>query len=459
MSSATALLRRSVRSFVDEVLLHRGVPAEVEARIEEHALKETLRITRALMLVACTVGLAWWPFDLLLYRGQPDVIRVFALWRGGVIVCSFTYFVTSDRWAWARRHNTIWGTTIGGTMAFLVGVSLGAIGSVERAWFGSLYYVPVMSLPFLVRPLPRLAGTLLAASLALLGFFWMSPFGRNPVDAGTGVGLMAFGVAVSVFAGHAIYHLFRKSLLETFRSDEMSRTLAERVDERTSELRLLAAHIRRLHENEARALSHEMHDELGQLLTGMRMELDLAERVRERGGDVAAQHGKVVALLDATMESMRCILAHLRPRILDDFGLVAAVEWLVADTRRRSRLDVRLVAEPEDFEVAEHVAAGVFRIVQESLTNVLRHAGARAVRVSLRRDPSGLTATVEDDGRGLPPLDQRRPGAVGLIGMRERATALAGTLEIAHSTLGGARIRLHLPDERLRADAGDREVA
>ncbi len=452
MWDSLAVLRGRARAFVDDVLLYRNTAPEEEARIAEHGRLQTVRVTRALMLVACTVGLLWWPFDHVLYADRPEVVRVFAAWRSVVLVYCLVYYLTCDRWDLLRRHHVLWGTLLGAGMTFFIGASLGSLGSLDQPWFGSLYLAPIMSFPFFISLPRRLAGATTVALAGLLGFFGAHPSNLAHPDVGTAVGLMAFSVAVAVGAGHGAYHLFRQGFLRsqelalrTGELEAMSRTLAERVEERTAELRLLAAHVEALRETERGAVARELHDELGQLLTGMRMELEAAERARARGDDAGAAQARLMALLEATLASTRSMLVHLRPRILDDFGLVAALDWLASDTRRRSGLDVRFEARPDDFEVPGDVATGVFRIVQESLTNVLRHAGARRVDVDAALDDAVLVATVSDDGAGIAPPEQRRAGSLGLLGMRERAHALGGTFDVAPLSAGGTRVTVRLP--------------
>jgi len=460
MRDSLATLLGRARAFVDDVLLYRATPPALEARIAEHGRRQTVRVTRPLMITACTVGLLWWPFDQVLYADRPQVLRVFAAWRSGMIVYCLAYYLTCDRWALTRKHHVLWGTILGGAMTFFIAASLGSLGSLEQPWFGSLYLAPIMSFPFFISLSQRVAGTAAVGAAGLAGFFGANPANLAHPDVGTAVGLMTFSVAVAVGAGHASYHLFRQSFLQSEelnrRSAELealSRTLAERVDARTAELRLLAAHVEDLRESERGAVARELHDELGQLLTGMRMELDAAERVRSRGADVGGELARLVALLDATLASARSLLTHLRPRVLDDFGLVAALDWLAADTRRRSGLDIRFRAAPEDFRVPGDVATGVFRIVQESLTNVLRHAGARSVLVDATLDAGGLVATVADDGVGLCAPEHRRAGSLGLLGMRERAHGLGGTFEIGPRPGGGTVVTVRLPPPREGASA------
>jgi signal transduction histidine kinase len=441
-----------VTSALDLYLLYRNTPPEVEARIGAAARAQTAQSTRPLALVAATVGLLWWPLDLLLYAGRPEVVRVFSLWRVAVVVYCLAFYFTSDRTAWLRRHFVLWGATLGSGISFVIGASLGSLGSLDQPWFGSLYLVPIMSFPFLMRPGVRLLSTTTVSLAALVGFFGLHPGNLANRDVGTGFGLMLFSIAVSVSAGHAMYHWFRHGFLQSERLDlrtreleELSQTLVARVEARTTELRLLAAHMDKLAETERRALSRELHDELGQLLQGIRVELDLADKVRRRGGDPTPNHDRLGELLDATVASTRSILSNLRPRILDDFGIVAAVEWLTADVQRRSRLKLHFRSEPEEFAVSDDIATVVFRIVQESLTNVQKHARAGQVWVRLTLDAQGLVVTVDDDGAGLPPLEQRRTGSMGLLGMRERALAFGGSFEVANRSEGGARMVLRLP--------------
>jgi signal transduction histidine kinase len=451
----------ALREFLEQVLIDRRLSPEDKARIDAHAEAQTLKIARALMLTACTIGLLWWPVDYLLYGDRLDVLRAFALWRASVIVCCLVYYFTADRFDLLRRHQAVYGTLVGGTMAFIIAATLGALGGVDQPWFASLYFVPIMSCPFLLRPGVRFLGTLLVSVAALAGFFLVHPQNLRHPAVGTSVGLMLFGVMVSMCAGHAMYHWFRLGHVQSLRLDARTRELealtkglADRVEARTAELRLLAAHLDKLHETERTALGRELHDELGQLLSGIRLELDLAERTRKRGGDTGPHLMKLGELLDATLDSTRSILSHLRPRILDDFGLVAAVEWLASDTARRSGLDVRFLAEPEEFTVPDDVATSVFRIVQESLTNVLRHARARQVQVSLTQGAEGLVVRVADDGVGLQSSGPRRLGSMGLLGMRERAHALGGSLDLGPSPGGGTLVCVRLP-----AAVPGREVA
>lgn len=456
--------RGRVRAFIDEVLLYRATPPEEEALITEQARRETARVVKPLLLAACFVGLLWWPLDFVLYAGHPGILRAFSLWRATMVVYCLVYYFTIDRWALLRRYHAAWGTLLGGSMTFVIAASVGSLGSLDQPWFPSLYFAPIMSFPFLLRFEERAVGVSAVGLAAFAGFYGVSPGNFQHPNVGTTFGLMTFAVAFATFGGHGVYHLFRQNFLQsltlaerTRQLEDLSRTLSERVEARTAELKLLATHVQELRETDSRAIAHELHDELGQLLTGMRVELEIAERVRERGGDVASHHMTLVELLDATLLSTRSILAGLQPRILDDLGLVAALEWLASDARRRSQVDVRLEVRPEDLTVPRDMARALFRIVQESLTNALRHARAQQIRIGLTLDEIGLTATVEDDGVGLPPPEVRRPHSLGLISMRERASAVGGSfsLDAPPPPATGTLVTVRVPRATILSASGE----
>ena len=194
-----------------------------------------------------------------------------------------------------------------------------------------------------------------------------------------------------------------------------------------------------------------MHDELGQRLTALKIDLaNFAARAPRRGDDapVAADDASVAAMqamLDDTLASVRRIASDLRPLMLDDLGLNAAIGWLARDISQRMGIAVHTklpVAEPE---ADPRVATALYRMVQEALTNVARHARATAVDVSLRARGGALTLAVADDGAGLPADALQRAGSFGLLGLQERAQALGGRMKIGPRRGGGTLLVVTLP--------------
>jgi signal transduction histidine kinase len=151
------------------------------------------------------------------------------------------------------------------------------------------------------------------------------------------------------------------------------------------------------------------------------------------------------AMLDDTLASVRRIASDLRPLMLDDLGLTAAIEWLARDASRRMGIAVHTRLPLEEPAVDPRVATALYRMVQEALTNVARHARAQSAEVALQVRQQQLVLTVADDGVGLPEQAQRRAGSFGLMGLRERAHMLGGQIDIQRRPQGGTMLTVRLP--------------
>jgi len=211
------------------------------------------------------------------------------------------------------------------------------------------------------------------------------------------------------------------------------------------ELRELSARVLEAREEEKTRIARELHDELGQLLTALKMDLAwLRERLPSDLQDKAAE---MSGMLDQTVGATRRISADLRPLMLDDLGLADAAGWLVQDFARRSgiQVEVRLPEAEALQQVSKSAATAVYRAVQESLTNIARHAGAKRAWVMLAVEDGTIHVEVEDDGRGIGSQDLAKSRSLGLKGMRERFAYLGGALEIGAAPRGGTRLRLRVP--------------
>jgi signal transduction histidine kinase len=233
--------------------------------------------------------------------------------------------------------------------------------------------------------------------------------------------------------------------------------LEERVRAQIRELRLLAAHLERAREEERSRIARELHDELGQELTAMRYTLGfLKQRFERDPGSIRGNIDELESLLARTATTTRHLLSELRPRALDELGLDAGVAWLLEQTREKTGLRCELAASGSMQGLDADVATAAYRILQESLTNVARHAGASRVDVELTLRDEELELVVRDDGIGVEGAKGAAAGAgerrgMGLVGMRERADALGGELRIESRHGEGTTIRVRLPAPRRRA--------
>jgi PAS domain S-box-containing protein len=217
------------------------------------------------------------------------------------------------------------------------------------------------------------------------------------------------------------------------------------------DLRALARHLQSVREEERFRIARELHDELGQILTALRMELSILQRrvgkmelasIRSLLGEKITSMSQ---LIESTMQSVRKIVSELRPTVLDEFGLLTAIQWQAQEFENRTGIRCVVSRLQRDVEVKPGQATAVFRILQEALTNVARHAGATRVELSFELKKGELVLTVKDNGRGI---DTRHPSpgkTFGLLGMEERARVLSGRIEINGRSGEGTTISVFVP--------------
>lgn len=217
------------------------------------------------------------------------------------------------------------------------------------------------------------------------------------------------------------------------------------------QLRALSARVESAREDERTGIAREIHDELGQALTALKMDAVLLRKRAEREGALTAEAareslGAMSGLIDEMVDQVRQISSRLRPSILDDLGLLAALRWQAVEFEKRTGISCRIESNVGDMQFGRDVSTAVFRIFQEALTNVARHAqGARHVSVKLVRRDSGLRLEVRDDGIGISQERLQGPTALGLLGMRERARALGGYAKISGAPGEGTTVLVLVP--------------
>lgn len=233
--------------------------------------------------------------------------------------------------------------------------------------------------------------------------------------------------------------------------DVTDRTLASaELEQSRAELQALAARIQATREEERARIAREIHDELGQALTALKLDLAWFEKEAPRRNPAAARAGErsITERIDETMAIVRRIASELRPSVLDQLGLEAAIEWLVQDSTRRTGIKIHLRAE-ELPRLPGEVASNLFRILQEALTNITRHAAATEVQVTVKRTGSSIVLGVEDNGIGIGPQSLSGLRSLGLVGMRERAVACGGNLMVRGEPGKGTAIIVTIPLPRL----------
>jgi signal transduction histidine kinase len=219
-----------------------------------------------------------------------------------------------------------------------------------------------------------------------------------------------------------------------------------RLERSREEMRALSMRLVSLQEAERAHISRELHDELGQLLVAIKLEIARATTVAGKSApELGEGLSRALTVVDKTIQSVRTITKRLRPTVIDDLGLAPALESLVRDLRERTQIDWELEVDQAELDLPRDRAMAVFRIIQEAMTNVAQHACATRCSVRFARDGCTLVLTVEDDGRGITDAEASDPKSLGLIGMRERARNWGGDVEITGEGGRGTTIRVHMP--------------
>jgi signal transduction histidine kinase len=234
-----------------------------------------------------------------------------------------------------------------------------------------------------------------------------------------------------------------------YRDITAQRMVQERLKTSNEELRALASHLQVIREEERAAMAREVHDELGQQLTGLKMDLSWISRKwkAEANEGLLKKVQVTISLVDDAIRTVRRIATELRPSILDDLGLLAALEWQGQEFEKRSGIRTVFRSEFKTVAAGPAVSIGLFRICQESLTNVGRHSGASHVWITLSSTQEGLELKITDDGKGIDPEKIRAgaPKTLGLLGMKERALMMRGRLDIDSEKGNGLTLTVTVP--------------
>ena len=232
--------------------------------------------------------------------------------------------------------------------------------------------------------------------------------------------------------------------------DVTERQRAQEDRQRSFEqLRALAARLQSVREEERKRVAREIHDQLGKALTAIKLDLSSLVRGLPAEQSPLLQKGTpLLHLVDETIESVRRISSELRPGMLDDLGLAATVEWAAEEFAARTGTKCLLDLAAEQIAVDSETATAVFRIFQETLTNIARHANAREVYVRLAEEGGDLILVVHDNGKGINKDELASANSLGILGMRERALLLGGTLTISGGPGQGTTVRLRIPEVR-----------
>lgn len=240
--------------------------------------------------------------------------------------------------------------------------------------------------------------------------------------------------------------LQEKRIVVTFEDITAQKKAQEELERSRQELRNLSVHLQSVREKESTRIARKIHDELGQSLTALQMDLSWLEgRLPQDNKSIREKVRRMAGLVDSTIESVHKISTELRPSLLDDLGLPAAIEWQAHDFQKQSGIRCEAFLDCSDRIIDKDLVTAIFRILQETLTNIARHSKATQCRVSLIEKGKELCLEVSDNGIGITQLQTDDPRSFGIIGMRERAHLWGGTVHVRAARPSGTTVNVKIP--------------
>ncbi|HEV7611315.1 MAG TPA: CHASE3 domain-containing protein [Steroidobacteraceae bacterium] len=279
---------------------------------------------------------------------------------------------------------------------------------------------------------------------------WQTDFRLSRWVSAVGVIL---NIGLVLLATRLVYNDMRRRARQATDLRDQKQELEHQVGERTRELTALSTHLQGVSEQEKYALSRELHDELGGLLVAARMDLSwLQHRLPTTDPAIEQRFKRIHESLSAGVDLKRRVVEELRPTLLDNMGLFAALRWQFKETCRRAGLTCTETIPEAELKFSADAAIGVFRIAQEALTNILKHAEAKSADLAIGIEGDTLLLRVSDDGKGIPPSRLQTITSHGLASMRHRISALGGSWEVRSPGSGGTTVIAMIPLPRMLLD-------
>lgn len=211
------------------------------------------------------------------------------------------------------------------------------------------------------------------------------------------------------------------------------------------QLRMLTSHLEFIKETERKKIAKEVHDELGQIMTVLKMDIYwILKRIPQKNDELIKKTRSTINLIDSAIKSVQRISTELRPRILDDFGLVEAINYQIKQFIELSNIDCEIIRIPENINLDQESSIAFYRIIQEIMTNIIRHSNANKVTIDFEIKRKRLYMTIKDNGKGINKETLKDPKSLGIIGIKERVKYLNGRFKIESGT-NGTEVNINIP--------------
>jgi signal transduction histidine kinase len=394
-----------------------------------------------------------WPTDLLVFPPGTPGLRAIFIWRICLVAACVVTLVLLKSSPFFRAHPFHLAMVSINLPVFASGWLMGKIGGPEAATTCGVYTAPLLTVLLVVELRPRIAATVSIIVAYFLGLVASRPAIISESGFAAIVVWTVASAITAVIVGHVTYILLRANFRQRRALDRMASQLKTLVGEQSTEIRTLASRISFLQEEERARIAHELHDDLGQTLVSVGMQLEwvqgLSGRTPPDVEKIDSGIRSLRAMVDELHDSLDRVLATLRPRTLETLGFDLAVTRLAQDLGRQNGFaaEVEIGVDTDDFSPAASVV--IFRIIQQALTNISRHARAGRAGISLSLEEGSVVLRIVDDGVGFDPSAVEGKGRMGLMGIRERSLLLKGDCRIESAPGKGCRIVIAFPAGRL----------
>ncbi len=238
----------------------------------------------------------------------------------------------------------------------------------------------------------------------------------------------------------------RQTIIMTGREITGRQRVEEKLKRATDRLRNLAIRIQKIREEERTGIARELHDELGQVLTVLKIQITLLlKKMQVENKELKDKADIILAMIDDAVDSVQRITSKLRPNILDEVGLIAAIEWQANEFSKNTGLTFNYIHDKDELVLDDEKSTAIFRILQEALTNIVRHANATRVKIELREFKNNLILEITDNGKGITQSQIKDSHSLGILGMKERALIFGGNVIIKSSMGNGTTVIVEIP--------------
>lgn len=420
-----------------------ATPDEVAA-FDVHRLAFSVRVWARLGLLLAAAAAIWWPLDLVVLADDPHVRRTFAVFRVGIIVTTVALSLVGPRLVSLYRFAVpLLGLTIAAEVGW-AGACMGVASRGDPSWFGFFYLAPLFTVPLLA-PLRQRVVVAAGVSTVAWGAFHLAVPSLAPITVATATSAsqLVFATLIAIALGHWVYEALENQFMLRGRLEskrvvlqELAATLEARVAAQGADLLALSQQAQRARVEERRRIGRDLHDDLGQELTALAL---LVENLADDGADAVPP---LRAVVTRARESLSRLLDGVRPRLLDELGFEDAARELLRERCEASGLRWSVRVHHVSRSVGRSQALTLFRVLQEALHNVVRHAEASEVRLAVLQEADMLVLELADDGVGV------RLGAHagrGLSIIRERCAELGGDAVWSSPNGHGTTLRARLP--------------